>query len=48
VRSASDNMGFFPDLFSGKPSRRADPTDKRWNEMIHNGKGGEAATRRVL
>ena len=43
VTDHSDNMGFFPDLFSGKPSILADPTGKRWNEMIHNGKGNEAA-----
>jgi hypothetical protein len=43
VADHSDNMGFFPDLFSGKPSILADPTGKRWNEMIHNGKGNEAA-----
>jgi hypothetical protein len=36
-------MGFFPDLFAGKPALLADPTGKRWNEMIHNGKGNEAA-----
>jgi len=43
VSDHSDQMGFFPDLFSGKPSILADPTGKRWNEMIHNGKGNEAA-----
>src|SRR5688572_19546714 len=43
VSDHSDNMGFFPDLFAGKPAMLADPTGKRWNEMIHNGKGNEAA-----
>jgi len=43
VSDHSDQMGFFPDLFAGKPSLLADPTGKRWNEMIHNGKGNEAA-----
>ena len=43
VSDHSDQMGFFPDLFSGKPALLADPTGKRWNEMIHNGKGNEAA-----
>lgn len=43
VADHSDNMGFFPDLFAGKPSIMSDPTGKRWNEMIHSGKGNEAA-----
>src|SRR4026208_2225699 len=43
VSDHSDQMGFFPDLFSGKPSIMADPTGKKWNEMIHNGQGNEAA-----
>ena len=43
VADHSDNMGFFPDLFAGTPSIMADPTGKRWNEMIHSGKGNEAA-----
>ncbi|MCM3872018.1 MAG: DUF3604 domain-containing protein [Pyrinomonadaceae bacterium] len=48
VSDHSDNMGFFPDLFSGKPSIVADPTGKRWNEMIHNGKGNEAAMEIII
>ena len=43
VADHSDNMGFFPDLLAGKPSIMADPMGKRWNEMIHSGKGNEAA-----
>lgn len=43
VADHSDNMGFFPDLLAGKPGIVADPTGKRWNEMIHSGKGNEAA-----
>ena len=43
VADHSDNMGFFPDLFAGKPAIMADATGKRWNEMIHSGKGSEAA-----
>ena len=43
VADHSDNMGFFPDLFAGTPSIMADQTGKRWNEMIHSGKGSEAA-----
>ena len=41
VADHSDNMGFFPRLFSGDPSMLADPTGKRWYEMIQRG-GQEA------
>src|SRR6187397_3625165 len=30
VADHSDNMGFFPDLFSGKPEVLADPTGRKW------------------
>lgn len=43
VADHSDNMGFFPDLFAGAPSVLADPTGRKWYEMIQSGKGGEAA-----
>lgn len=43
VADHSDNMGFFPDLFAGKPQVLADPTGRRWYEMIQSGKGAEAA-----
>ena len=43
VTDHSDNMGFFPDLFAGKPEVVADPTGRRWYDMIQAGKGGEAA-----
>ncbi|MER8485918.1 DUF3604 domain-containing protein [Mesorhizobium sp. M1322] len=43
VADHSDNMGFFPDLFSGKPNLLADPTGKKWYDLIQSGKGGEAA-----
>ena len=43
VADHSDNMGFFPDLFAGKPEVLADPTGRRWYDMIKSGKGGEAA-----
>jgi len=43
VADHSDNMGFFPDLFSGKPEVLADPTGRKWYEMIQSGKGAEAA-----
>jgi len=37
VADHSDNMGFFPDLFAGKPMLLADPLGKRWYEMIQAG-----------
>ena len=43
VADHSDNMGFFPDLLAGKPSVIADPTGKKWYDMIQSGKGEEAA-----
>ncbi len=43
VADHSDNMGFFPDLFAGKPGILADPTGKKWYEMIKSGQGAQAA-----
>jgi Protein of unknown function (DUF3604) len=43
VADHSDNMGFFPDLFAGKPEVLADPTGRKWYDMIQSGKGGDAA-----
>jgi hypothetical protein len=43
VTDHSDNMGFFPDLFAGKPELLADPTGRRWYDMIQSGKGADAA-----
>ncbi len=43
VADHSDNMGFFPDLFAGKPNVLASPTGKKWYEMIKNGQGPAAA-----
>lgn len=43
VADHSDNMGFFPDLFAGKPEVLADPTGRRWYDMIQSGRGAEAA-----
>ena len=43
VTDHSDNMGFFPDLFAGKPDLLADPTGRKWYDMIRSGKGAEAA-----
>ena len=43
VADHSDNMGFFPKLFAGDPNFLADPTGRRWYDMIQSGKGAEAA-----
>ncbi|MFM0472024.1 DUF3604 domain-containing protein [Paraburkholderia strydomiana] len=43
VTDHSDNMGFFPDLLAGKPEMLADPTGRRWFDMVQEGKGGDAA-----
>jgi Protein of unknown function (DUF3604) len=43
VTDHSDNMGFFPDLFAGKPDLLADPTGRKWYDQIQSGKGAEAA-----
>ena len=43
VADHSDNMGFFPDLFAGKPEMLADPTGRKWYDMIQSGKGADAA-----
>ena len=43
ITDHSDNMGFFPDLFAGKPEVLADPTGRKWYDMIQSGKGAEAA-----
>jgi len=43
VTDHSDGMGFFPLLIGGDPKIMADPQGRKWNEMIHSGKGAEAA-----
>ncbi|HEY5894897.1 MAG TPA: DUF3604 domain-containing protein [Chthoniobacterales bacterium] len=43
VADHSDNMGFFPDLFAGKPEVLADPTGRKWYDQIQAGKGAETA-----
>jgi hypothetical protein len=43
VADHSDNMGFFPDLFAGKPEVLADPTGRQWYDLVKSGKGAEAA-----
>ncbi len=37
VADHSDNMGFFPRLFAGDPDFLADPTGRRWYDMIQEG-----------
>lgn len=43
VADHSDQMGFFPDLFAGKPEILADPTGRKWYDMVQAGQGGAAA-----
>jgi hypothetical protein len=43
VADHSDNMGFFPDLFAEKPELLADPTGRKWSDMIKAGEGNAAA-----
>lgn len=42
VSDHSDNMGFAPDFFAGKPNILADPKGRRWYDMVQAGKAGEA------
>jgi hypothetical protein len=37
VADHSDNMGFFPRLYAGEPELLADPTGKRWYDMMQEG-----------
>jgi len=50
VADHSDNMGFFPDLFAGKPHVLADPTGRHWYEMVQAGgqQGVQAATEIIV
>ncbi len=43
VADHSDGMGLFPDLLAGDPALLADPTGRRWYDMIMAGQGAEAA-----
>lgn len=43
VADHSDNLGLFPKLLAGDPSMLADPTGRKWYDMIQNGQGAEAA-----
>jgi len=43
VADHSDNMGFFPRLLAGDPDMLADPTGRRWYDLIQ--KGGQEAVK---
>jgi hypothetical protein len=43
VADHSDSLGFFPDLFAGKPSVLANPTGRRWYDQINDGQFLETA-----
>ncbi len=43
VADHSDGMGLFPDLLAGNPSVLADPSGRRWYDMIMAGQGVDAA-----
>ena len=42
VADHSDNMGFFPLLLAGDPTMLADPTGRRWYDMMNSGNGMSA------
>ncbi|MHC4217274.1 MAG: DUF3604 domain-containing protein [Planctomycetota bacterium] len=50
VADHSDNMGFFPRLYAGDRQMLADPTGKRWYDMVQEGgkKGVDAATEIII
>ena len=50
VADHSDNMGFFPRLYEGEPALLADPTGRRWYDMVQAGgqSGVEAATEIIV
>jgi hypothetical protein len=43
VADHSDNMGFFPDLLAGRSNVLADPTGRKWYNMVKSGQGNDAA-----
>ncbi|MCK6474235.1 MAG: DUF3604 domain-containing protein [Planctomycetes bacterium] len=43
VADHSDGFGFFPMILAGDPLIMADAQGRKWNEMIHGGKGADAA-----
>ena len=49
VADHSDNMGFFPRLFAGDPEMLADPTGKKWYDMVQEGgQSGVAAAIEII
>jgi len=46
VADHSDNMGFFPKLFAGDPAMLAEPTGRRWYDMVQ--KGGQDGVKAAL
>ena len=49
VADHSDNMGFFPRLNGGEPAMLADPTGRRWYDMIQEGgQSGVAAAVEIV
>src|SRR6476469_8282292 len=48
VADHSDNMGFFPDFLAGKPEVLADPTGRKWYDMIQGGQGADAAIQMIV
>ena len=43
VADHSDNMGFFPDLFAGKPNILSNPKGKEWYDRVQAGEGVDVA-----
>jgi hypothetical protein len=41
VTDHSDNMGFFPDLMAGNQKILANPTGRKWYDMVKAGKGAD-------
>ncbi len=48
VADHSDNMGFFPRLYAGDPALLADPTGKKWYDMMNAGQGVEVAVEIIV
>ncbi len=48
VADHSDNMGFFPAFLSGQPDLLADPTGRKWYNMIQRGEGQQAALEMIF
>jgi hypothetical protein len=46
VADHSDNMGFFPRLFAGDPGMLADPTGRKWYDMVQA--GGDQAVKAAI